>query len=228
MSDFYKSMRWRRLRSAVLRRDGYRDVIELRRGRSVEASIVHHIFPREQYPEYQWERWNLISISRDTHEQLHNRVTGGLSAVGRALQLEISQRQGIPLSRLILVCGLPGSGKTTYVQRHLGGGLAYDLDYLAAAFRLTQPHRERHEAARKLANTLASGFAVNARQYAGTVFIIRTAPAVEDAEQYDPDELVICRNGSGGRAVDDESGMEARLTALREWAEANGVPVTLA
>lgn len=225
MADFYQSRRWQRLRAAILRRDGYQDQLEKRRGLNREATIVHHIFPREQYPEYQWETWNLISISAHTHELLHNRVTGQLSNAGRALQMEVSQQRSIPLSRLILVCGLPGAGKTTYVQRHLVGGLAFDLDYIAAAFRLTRPHMEQHAPARRMANNLCKAFAVNARRYVGTVYIIRTAPDIDEVTEIDPDSVVIVTGGVRPHRGEVED-MRGRLDALRDWAAANGVPLT--
>jgi hypothetical protein len=209
----------------VLRRDGYQCQVTKRYGRRVEATTVHHVFPREEFPEYQWEPWNLISISAHTHELLHNRVTGQLSNAGRALQMEVSQQQGIPLSRLILVCGLPGAGKTTYVQRHLGGGLAYDLDYIAAAFRLNRPHMEHHPPARRMANNLCKAFAVNARRYVGTVYVIRTAPDMDEVTEIDPDSVVIV-TGRVRRGVDGVEDMQGRLDALREWTAANGVPLT--
>ena len=52
MTDFYTSDKWRRKRKRILRRDGYMDQIEKRYGRMVEATIVHHIFPLEDFPEY--------------------------------------------------------------------------------------------------------------------------------------------------------------------------------
>lgn len=47
-----------------------------------------------------------------------------------------------------LVCGLPGSGKTTYVKNNIKDGLCYDLDYIAWALRLEGEHTEFHQEAR--------------------------------------------------------------------------------
>lgn len=46
-----------------------------------------------------------------------------------------------------------------------GKWIAYDLDYLAAAFRLREPHVERDNSARCMANDLLYGFIDKAEQY---------------------------------------------------------------
>ena len=225
MADFYKSKRWLKLRAAALRRDRHQCQLEARRGRLVEAQVVHHIFPREQFPEYQWELWNLISVTAENHKQLHEKYGGKLSTVGERLRAEVAAREGIKLSRLVLVCGLPGSGKTTYTKDHLMGGLCYDLDAIAGAFRLEGPHGPRHDAARRMANTMALPFAVNARHYAGLVFVIRTAPKLYEVERLEPDEIVICNRPPHLTPDMDPDEMTRRLCELREWAEANRIPV---
>lgn len=62
-------------------------------GRTIEATIVHHIYPSKEYPEYAWCDWNLISVSQATHNKLENRTTGGLTEKGYWLQsiIEIGQ-----------------------------------------------------------------------------------------------------------------------------------------
>lgn len=229
-NPFYNSKRWRHLRSVILRRDGYLDQLELRMGTRVEAETVHHIFPLEKYPQYRHEPWNLIAVSRHTHELLHNRVTGELSADGLALLRETAQKQGIPVTVLTLVVGHPGSGKSTWVRRNMGGGLAYDLDYLAAAFRLRAPHQERHEAARRMANSMVRAFAQNAQRYSGSVYVICTAPGIDEVEALEPDRIVLCSGSHNitGRADyvrTDEAERSERLTELEAWARDNGVPV---
>lgn len=74
-------MRWKAKRNHILRRDKYKDKIEARYGRAVEATIVHHIYPSDEYPQYAWEDWNLISVNPSTHQKLHNR-DGSLSEKG--------------------------------------------------------------------------------------------------------------------------------------------------
>ena len=96
MTDaFYLSKRWERLRAAVLRRDGYRCQESKRYGKVREATTVHHIFPRDAYPEYEWEAWNLISLSGEAHNSMHDRNTGALTDKGRELMTRTARKRGI-------------------------------------------------------------------------------------------------------------------------------------
>ena len=92
---FYKSRRWKIVRSAVLRRDGYRCQWSKRYGKRVKAETVHHAFPRSEFPEYSWEPWNLISLSADVHDHMHDRVTGALTDSGRTLMRIVARRAGV-------------------------------------------------------------------------------------------------------------------------------------
>lgn len=94
---FYKSPRWLRLRAAVLRRDGYMCQESRRYGIRAEATTVHHVFPREEFPKYRWEPWNLVSLSGAVHDQMHDRVTGALTDKGVALLRRVARRNGIDL-----------------------------------------------------------------------------------------------------------------------------------
>ena len=85
MFNYYGS-KWKKKRLRILRLDGYIDQIAKRYGRTEEAAVVHHIYPAEQYPEYAWQDWNLISVSLATHNKLEDRKTGELTELGLALQ----------------------------------------------------------------------------------------------------------------------------------------------
>lgn len=82
----YGSGKWKKKREHILKLDGYKDRIELLYGRTIEAQIVHHIYPAKEYPQWQWCDWNLISVSKATHNRLENRITGKLTELGQALQ----------------------------------------------------------------------------------------------------------------------------------------------
>lgn len=79
-----KNKRWRKLRKLALRRDGYRCREAARYGRSVEADVVHHIWPAEDYPEYAYCLWNLLSLSGEAHEKMHDRITRWLTPLGES------------------------------------------------------------------------------------------------------------------------------------------------
>lgn len=81
MWEGYKTMRWRRLREKILRRDGHMSREALRYGRRVEADTVHHCWPAEDYPEYAWAAWNLVSITGEEHRSFHN-ADGSLTEIG--------------------------------------------------------------------------------------------------------------------------------------------------
>lgn len=57
-----------------------------RYGKKVPAEVVHHIYPVDEYPEYAYELWNLVALSRVQHNRLHDRNTGKLTEEGIALQ----------------------------------------------------------------------------------------------------------------------------------------------
>ena len=86
---FYKLPRWKRLRERVLRRDGYMCQEAKRYGIQAEAATVHHIFPRDEFPEYEWAPWNLISLSHDGHKAMHDPYTGKLTAAGERWRRKI-------------------------------------------------------------------------------------------------------------------------------------------
>ena len=92
---FYTSTRWRALRKSIMRRDGYMCQISKRYGRMVQAQVVHHIFPREEFPEYQYEPWNLISVTIEQHHRLHDRTNDRLSREGIELLRRTARRNNI-------------------------------------------------------------------------------------------------------------------------------------
>lgn len=95
MNDtFYNSARWRKHARAIMSRDGYRDQVEARYGRAVPAELVHHILPLQEYPEHAWTEWNLISISRATHNRLHLE-DGSLSLQGWRLADRVARLHGV-------------------------------------------------------------------------------------------------------------------------------------
>lgn len=94
---YYKTQRWERLRRAVLARDGYRCQESARYGKNVPADTVHHIFPREDYPQYQWEEWNLIAVSGSVHNELHDRCTGRLTEKGLDLMKRTARKKRIEI-----------------------------------------------------------------------------------------------------------------------------------
>lgn len=69
--DYYQSRRWRSLRERILRRDKYLCQDCKRYGRRRSAAEVHHIKPREEWPELQWDPNNLISLCNECHNKRH-------------------------------------------------------------------------------------------------------------------------------------------------------------
>lgn len=68
-----------------------------RLGKQVEATTVHHIFPRSRFPEYQYSDWNLISLSASAHNSLHIRDTEELTDAGKELLRRTCRKYSIPI-----------------------------------------------------------------------------------------------------------------------------------
>lgn len=224
MSEIYKGKKWERLRRAVLARDGYQCQVAKRYGITQPANVVHHVFPVEAYPEYKWCAWNLIAVSDEMHNMLHDRATHELSPEGEKLRRELAIERGIETeSGVVLVIGNPGTGKTAYARKHLGNGVVYDLDYIAGAIRYKDPKQEYHKAARMLANSLAAGFAEAARQWSRTVIVIRTAPTVDELRQINPSKLVVMYGGYNNESLTPHRRTELARRIKEVVAYARGV-----
>lgn len=73
-----------------------------RYGKLKNADMVHHIFPVNDFPEYQYEPWNLISVARSTHNMFHDRETDELTDIGKELLIQTARRQKIEVPAWVL------------------------------------------------------------------------------------------------------------------------------
>lgn len=225
--SFYNSKKWIEKRKRVLLRDKYMDQIAIADGIRIEADTVHHILPRDKFPEYQYEDWNLISVNNlHTHKRrLHERF-GGLTKFGEALMRATAAAHGIKLGMITLVVGLPGSGKSTWAKKNLGGGLCYEMDAIAAAFRLRVPHEEPegNAAARQMAAALRRGWLAEVKNYTDNIMIVRTAPDADELAETMPDRIIVCEKVFVERPYKfDKKEYEKQLTGVIDWAVENGV-----
>lgn len=89
--------KWEDLRAFVLRRDKFLDQVALRYGKRIDANTVHHVFPREMFPEYTFKAWNLVSVSHNTHNKLHVRDSHKLTEEGWSLLVRVARKNQIEL-----------------------------------------------------------------------------------------------------------------------------------
>ena len=68
--------------------------ISKRYGKRVQATTVHHIFPREEFPAYAYSSWNLISVASDVHDSLHCRQSQELTERGKDLLRRTARKHG--------------------------------------------------------------------------------------------------------------------------------------
>ena len=77
-----KNRRWKAIRPRILRRDHFLCRECRRYGRVVAANVVHHVWPAEDFPEYAYCDWNLVSLCQRCHDAIHDRNTRKLTALG--------------------------------------------------------------------------------------------------------------------------------------------------
>lgn len=80
----YKSKRWELCRERALRSAGYQCQDAKRYGIMREATVVHHVWPVEQWPEFAWCDWNHLPLSAEAHDRMHDRTTGQLTPLGES------------------------------------------------------------------------------------------------------------------------------------------------
>ena len=221
---------WEIKRKNILNRDGYIDqYIKRTTGKTKPANIVHHILPKEKYPQYAYADWNLISVSLDTHRRiLHNMHSGDLTKEGQKLMIETAFKNGIHLTETILVIGMPGTGKRAWVRDHEGtDAIVYSLDEIAKAMRLG---REDHDGARRMANSLFRAFALRGPDFASRVFLIRTMISIQDLSEIQPDRVIMIEGNTPERILRtmpkfDPSVAEVCHRDALEFCKRNNIPV---
>ena len=230
-AEFYKTTKWATIRRSVLVRDKYLCQNCKANNKAVNATCVHHVFPLENYPEYKYEFWNLISLCDKCHDEMHNHFTGDLSKKGMLFLRSVAAVRNIPVTckkEKILVVGLRGCGKSTYCRNNLDDfSLVYDMDAIASAFRLKMPHEEIFKPARRMANDFLKGFLLKAQDYAPKIYIIRTAPTIKEFEEIKPDRVVFCMKQYVSREMDDRKSALQRIIDLQKYCENNNVSVEI-
>lgn len=114
----YKSKRWKIKRQAILTRDRFQCRECRRFGLMVNAAVVHHAYPTEEFPEFSWDDWNLVSLCVGCHNAMHDRDTGALTDLGLSWRRRVSPPhsglQGSPIrdrgAGLFPTAGNPGEG----------------------------------------------------------------------------------------------------------------------
>lgn len=114
---FYLSPAWKRKARQIMIRDRYQCQISKRYGRLRPAELVHHVFPKDEFPEYAYKDWNLIAVSRDAHHRLHN-PDGDLSEFGREVLRRIASKNNIPIPEQYVL-------KKTRIYKHKTERLLY-------------------------------------------------------------------------------------------------------
>ena len=94
---FYRDKRWKRLRRAMLARAGWMCEECRRYGKRADAEAVHHVFPKSEFPEYQWMAWNLMCLCKTCHDAMHDRITNALTDRGVSVLRRTARRQGVPI-----------------------------------------------------------------------------------------------------------------------------------
>lgn len=103
--------------------------------------------------------------------------------------------------------------------------LVYDLDAIAGAFRLNRPHEENFKPARRMANDFLKGFIQKAHDYAPKIFIIRTAPSIQEYEDINPDKIVFCMTEHCFREMDERQKAIKKINELMKYAANKDVVV---
>ena len=102
--DFYSAAKWRHCAARAMSRANYQDKVAARYGKMIQAEMVHHALPLEDFPEYAYDPRNLVPVSRGTHRGLHL-DDGGLSKEGVNVARRAARQIGIDVENYLAAQG---------------------------------------------------------------------------------------------------------------------------
>lgn len=174
---FYKSREFMRLREEVLREQHYECQICRAKGKITKATVVHHVKHVRDYPELALSKYYI-----DEYGNKQRNLIGVCSPCHNRVHTEKGEKGKCKKSNMYIVTGLPGAGKTTYVQSHMkDSDVVYDLDYIANAI----SYDKNNYYSRNLANKLLISFVKEASKLNTDTYIIRSIPSKEELELFE-------------------------------------------
>ena len=211
--NWYKLAVWLRLRAAQLTREPLCECCLIEYERIVPATVVHHREPHHGI----WERFldpdNLASVCKDCHDGEIQRgeragwTTRGWQVEGHTIPPRIVQPLGLKASAipLVMVCGPPGAGKSTYIsERMADGDTLIDIDAILSGLSgtevRTQERRDRFLTEAFIERNKRLAALATAKPPARAWFIVGApGPSVRQcwADQLKPAEVVVFETVAG-------------------------------
>lgn len=154
--NWYKRKAWSDLRASQLAKEPLCECCLIEREEIAAAEVVHHREPHRGI----WEKFidpdNLASVCKPCHDGEIQRgeragwTDRGWLVEGHRIPARVIQPLGLRPSAipLVMVCGPPGAGKSTYVRNHIANGdILIDIDAILSELSgtevRTQSRRDR-------------------------------------------------------------------------------------